>query len=45
MSQFSRARDENKLMERMSLLIKPKLLILDEMCYLYLDSFAATCLF
>ncbi len=29
-SQFQRARDENKLKERMSLLVKPKLLILDE---------------
>ena len=44
-SQFSRAHDENKLKERMSLLVKPKLLILDEMGYLSLDSFAATCLF
>ncbi|HEY6377275.1 MAG TPA: IS21-like element helper ATPase IstB [Edaphobacter sp.] len=43
--QFQRARDENKLKERMSLLVKPKLLILDEMGYLTLDSFAATCLF
>jgi DNA replication protein DnaC len=43
--QFSRARDENKLKERMSLLIKPKLLILDQMGYLTLDSFGATCLF
>jgi len=30
-AQFQRARDENKLKERMTLLIKPKLLILDEM--------------
>jgi DNA replication protein DnaC len=44
-SQFQRARDENKLKERMSLLVKPKLLILHEMGYLSLDSFAATCLF
>ena len=29
-TQFSRARDENKLKERMSLLAKPKLLILDD---------------
>lgn len=29
--QFNRARDENKLKERMTLLVKPKLLILDEM--------------
>lgn len=28
-AQFQRARDENKLKERMTLLIKPKLLILD----------------
>lgn len=44
-AQFARARDENKLKERMTLLVKPKLLILDEMGYLGLDSFAATCLF
>jgi len=44
-AQFQRARDENKLKERMTLLIKPKLLILDEMGYLALDSFAATCMF
>jgi DNA replication protein DnaC len=44
-SQFKRARDENKLKERMTLLIKPKLLILDEMGYLALDPFAATCMF
>jgi len=44
-SQLQRARDENKLKERMSLLVKPRLLILDEMGYLTLDSFAATCLF
>ena len=43
--QFQRARDENKLKERMALLVKPKLLILDEIGYLSLDSFAATCLF
>jgi len=43
--QFQRARDENKLKERMTLLVKPKLLILDEMGYLSLDPFAATCLF
>lgn len=43
--QFQRARDENKLKERMTLLVKPKLLILDEMGYLALDPFAATCLF
>jgi DNA replication protein DnaC len=45
MAQFQRARDENKLKERMTLLIKPKVLILDEMGYLALDSFAATCMF
>ncbi|MGB8479738.1 MAG: IS21-like element helper ATPase IstB [Acidobacteriaceae bacterium] len=44
-AQFQRARDENKLKERMTLLVKPKLLILDEMGYLSLDPFAATCLF
>src|SRR5258708_21414656 len=44
-SQFQRARDENKLKERMSLLVKPRLLILYEMGYLTLYSFAATCLF
>src|SRR5215472_819547 len=44
-AQFQRARDENKLRDRMLLLIKPKLLILDEMGYLALDSFAATCMF
>jgi DNA replication protein DnaC len=44
-AQFQRARDANKLKERMTLLIKPKLLILDEMGYLALDSFAATCMF
>ncbi len=44
-AQFQRARDENNLKERMTLLVKPKLLILDEMGYLALDPFAATCLF
>jgi DNA replication protein DnaC len=44
-AQFQRARDENKLKERMTLLVKPKLLILNEMGYLSLDPFAATCLF
>ena len=43
-NQFRRVRDENKLKERMSLLVKSKLLILDEMGCLSLDSFA-TCLF
>lgn len=45
MAQFLKARDENRLKERMTLLVKPKLLILDEMGYLALDPFAATCLF
>jgi DNA replication protein DnaC len=44
-AQFQRALAENKLKERMTLLVKPKLLILDEMGYLSLDPFAATCLF
>ncbi|HUX43601.1 MAG TPA: IS21-like element helper ATPase IstB [Terracidiphilus sp.] len=44
-AQFQRAREENKLKERMTLLVKPKLLILDEMGYLSLDPFAATYLF
>ena len=43
--QFAKARDENKLKERMSLLVKPKLLIIDEIGYLSLDPFGATCLF
>lgn len=45
MAQLRRARDENKLKERMALLVKPKLLILDEIGYLSLDQFGATCLF
>jgi DNA replication protein DnaC len=45
MTQFLRARDENRLKERMTLLVKPKLLILDEIGYLGLDAFGATCLF
>jgi DNA replication protein DnaC len=44
-TQFPRARDENKPGERMTLLVKPKLLILDEIGYLALDSLAATYLF
>ena len=44
-AQLTRARAENKLKERMSLLAKPKLLILDEIGYLSLDQFGATCLF
>ena len=36
-TRFVRARDENKLKERMTLLVKPKLSILDEMGYLALD--------
>ena len=43
--QLTRARDENKLKERMALLTKPKLLILDEIGYLGLDQFGATGLF
>jgi DNA replication protein DnaC len=43
--QLTRARDENKLKEKMALLTKPKLLILDEIGYLGLDQFGATCLF
>ena len=39
--QFNRARDENKLKERMALLVKPKLLILDEMGYLTLQDGSA----
>ena len=31
MAQFLKARDENRLKERMTLLVKPKLLILDRM--------------
>lgn len=45
MAQLTRARAENKLKERMALLVKPKLLILDEIGYLSLDQFGATCLF
>jgi DNA replication protein DnaC len=44
-AQFQRARDANKLTERLTLLIKPKHLILDEMGYLAFDSFAAICMF
>jgi len=44
-AQLTRARAENKLKERMALLVKPKLLILDEIGYLSLDQFGATCLF
>jgi len=43
--QFQPARDEDTLKERMSLLVKPRLVILDEMGYLSPDRFAATCLF
>jgi DNA replication protein DnaC len=43
--QLTRAREENKLKEKMMLLAKPKLLILDEIGYLALDQFGATCLF
>jgi DNA replication protein DnaC len=44
-AQLTRAREENKLKEKMALLAKPKLLILDEIGYLVLDQFGATCLF
>jgi DNA replication protein DnaC len=43
--QLTRARDENRLKEKMALLTKPKLLILDEIGYLALEQFGATCLF
>jgi len=43
--QLTRAREENRLKEKMALLAKPKLLILDEIGYLALDGFGATCLF
>jgi DNA replication protein DnaC len=43
--QLSKARDENRLKEKMALLVKPKLLILDEIGYLPLGGFGATCLF
>jgi len=43
--QLTRSREENKLKEKMALLAKPKLLILDEIGYLALDQFGATCLF
>jgi DNA replication protein DnaC len=43
--QLTRAREENKLKEKLALLSKPKLLILDEIGYLALDQFGATCLF
>jgi DNA replication protein DnaC len=45
MTHLTRAREENKLKEKMALLVKPKLLILDEIGYLALDQFGATCLF
>ena len=44
-AQLTRAREENKLKEKMALLAKPRLLILDEIGYLALDQFGATCLF
>jgi len=44
-SQLTRARDENRLKEKMALWTKPKLLILDEIGYLALDRLGATCLF
>lgn len=45
LAQLLRAREENRLKEKMALLTKPKLLILDEIGYLGLDAFGATCLF
>ena len=45
LAQLVRAREENRLKEKMALLTKPKLLILDEIGYLGLDAFGATCLF
>lgn len=45
LAQLVRAREENRLKEKMALLTKPKLLILDEIGYLGLDGFGATCLF
>ncbi len=45
LGRLTRARDENNLKQRVALLTKPKLLILDEIGYLALDQFGATCLF
>jgi DNA replication protein DnaC len=45
LGQLARCREENKLKEKMALLAKPKLLILDEIGYLALDQFGTTCLF
>lgn len=45
LAQLVRAREENRLKEKMASLTKPKLLILDEIGYLGLDAFGATCLF
>jgi len=45
MAQLLKERDENRRKEPMALRVKPRLLILDEMGYLALDPFAATCLF
>jgi DNA replication protein DnaC len=44
-TQLVRAREENRLKEKMAQLTKPKLLILDEIGYLGLDAFGATGLF
>jgi DNA replication protein DnaC len=44
-AQLTRAREEHKLKEKMALLAKPKLLILDEIGYLALHQFGAPCLF
>jgi DNA replication protein DnaC len=45
MTQLERAQAENRLKEKMALLVKPKLLILDEIGYLALSPFGANCLF
>jgi DNA replication protein DnaC len=45
-AQFAQARHENRLKEKMATFVKKaKLLIVDEIGYLPLDSFAATCIF
>jgi DNA replication protein DnaC len=45
LAQWVRAREANKLKEKLFQLSKPKLLILDEIGYLGLDPFGASCLF
>ncbi len=45
LTQLVRAREENRLKEKIALLTKPKLLILDEIRYLALDAFRRQCLF